>query len=44
MEQQLKELWAYAEKVGDLEKDDDTPPDFTPTDPKKVKETLKLQL
>ena len=40
MEQQLKELWAYAERVGELEKDDDTPPDFTPTDPKKVKETI----
>ena len=40
MEQQLKELWAYAEKVGELEMDDDTPPDFTPTDPKKVKETI----
>lgn len=40
MEQQLKELWAYAEKVGELEKDDDTPPDFTPTDPQKVKDTI----
>jgi hypothetical protein len=40
MEHQLKELWAYAEKMGDLESDDDTPPDFTPTDPKKVKETI----
>lgn len=40
MEQQLKELWAYAEKVGELEKDDDTPPDFTPTDPEKVKQTI----
>jgi transposase len=40
MEQQLRELWAYAEQVGELEKDDDTPPDFTPTDPKKVKETI----
>lgn len=40
MEQQLKELWAYAEKVGELEIDDDTPPDFTPTDPKKVKQTI----
>lgn len=39
MEHQLRELWAYAEKVGDLESDDDTPPDFTPTNPKKVKET-----
>lgn len=40
MEQQLKELWAYAEKVGELEKDDDSPPDFTPTDPQKVKDTI----
>lgn len=40
MEQQLREHWAYAEQVGELEKDDDTPPDFTPTDPKKVKETI----
>lgn len=41
MELQLKELWAYAEKVGEMEKDDDTPPDFTPTDPKKVKDTIE---
>jgi transposase len=40
MEQQLKELWSYAEQVGDLEQSDDTPTDFSPTDSKKVKETI----
>jgi transposase len=40
MEEQLKALWAYAEEVGNLEQDDDTPTDFTPTDSKKIKETI----
>lgn len=41
MQKQLKELWEYAEKVSDLEKDDQTPPDFEPTDPDQIKATIE---
>lgn len=38
---QLQELWAYAEQITTLEKEDTTPPDFEPTDPEKVKATIE---
>ena len=41
MQTQLKELWEYAEKVANIEKDDTTPTDFEPTDPEKVKATIE---
>lgn len=41
MQAQLKELWEYAEKVAQIEKDDNTPTDFDPTDPEKVKATIE---
>lgn len=40
IKQQLKELWAYTQKVAAQEKDDDTPPDFEKIDSKTVKETI----
>lgn len=40
IKQQLKELWAYTQKVAAEEKDDDTPPDFDKIDSKTVKETI----
>lgn len=40
IKQQLKELWAYTQKVAAEEKDDDTPPDFDKIDSKAVKETI----
>ena len=40
IKQQLKELWAYTQKVAAAEKDDDTPPDFDKIDSKTVKETI----
>lgn len=40
IEQQLKELWEYAQKVSEAENDDDTPTDFSPTDSKKVQATI----
>ena len=41
MQVQLKELWEYAEKVANIEKDDNTPTDFESTDPEKVKATIE---
>lgn len=41
MQAQLKELWEYAEKIAQVEKDDTTPTDFDPTDPEKVKATIE---
>lgn len=38
--EQLKELWAYTQKIAAQEKDDDTPPDFDKIDSKSVKETI----
>lgn len=40
IKQQLRELWAYTQKVAADEKDDDTPPDFDKIDSKTVKETI----
>lgn len=40
IKEQLKELWAYSQKVAAAEKDDDTPPDFDKIDSKSVKETI----
>jgi Transposase and inactivated derivatives len=40
IKQQLKELWAYTQKVAAEEKDDDTPPGFDKIDSKAVKETI----
>jgi len=37
---QLKELWAYTQKVAADELPDDTPPDFDKIDPTQVKETI----
>ena len=37
---QLNELWAYTQKIAEEESDDNTPTDFTPIDPKKIKETI----
>jgi transposase len=41
IKQQLKELWAYTQKVAASEKDDDTPPDFDKIDSRHVKETIE---
>jgi transposase len=41
MQDQLRELWEYAERVATIEKDDTTPPDFEPTDPTKVNATIQ---
>lgn len=41
IKQQLKELWAYTQKVAAAEKDDDTPPDFDKIDSKNVKATIE---
>lgn len=38
--EQLNELWAYTQKVAVDELGDDTPTDFTPIDPEKIKETI----
>jgi transposase len=40
IKQQLKELWAYTQKVAASEKDDTTPPDFDKVDSKHVKATI----
>jgi len=40
IENQLNELWAYAQKVAEEEFGDDTPTDFSPIDPEKVRETI----
>lgn len=40
IKQQLKELWAYTQKVAAEEKDDATPPDFDKIDSKTVKEII----
>ena len=40
IKQQLKELWAYTQKVAADENGDDTPPDFDKIDSKHVKETI----
>jgi transposase len=40
MVEQLKELWDYTQNVAAEELGDDTPTDFTPIDPEKVKETI----
>jgi transposase len=39
--EQLKELWAYTQRVASQEKDDDTPPDFDKIDSKNVKATIE---
>jgi transposase len=39
--QQLKQLWAYTQKVAAQEKGDDTPPDFDKIDSKNVKATIE---
>lgn len=41
IKQQLKELWAYTQKVAASEKGDDTPPDFDKIDSKQVKATIE---
>lgn len=38
---QLKELWAYTQKIAALEKEDDTPPDFDKVDSENVKATIE---
>jgi transposase len=38
---QLKELWAYTQQVAQEESNEPEPPDFTPTDPEKVKQTIE---
>lgn len=38
--QQINDLWAYTQKVAEDELGDDTPTDFTPIDPEKVRETI----
>jgi transposase len=38
---QLNELWAYTQKVAEEELGDDTPTDFTPIDPQKIKKTIE---
>jgi transposase len=38
---QLKELWAYTQKVAREEFNEPEPPDFEPTDPAKIKETVE---
>ncbi len=40
IKQQLKELWAYTQKIAADEKGDDTPPDFDKIDSKHVKQTI----
>jgi hypothetical protein len=37
---QLNELWDYTQKIAAQELGDDTPTDFTPADPQKIKETI----
>lgn len=39
--EQLSELWAYTQKIATDEMGDDTPTDFTPIDPQKIKETVE---
>lgn len=39
--EQLKELWAYTQKVASQEKEDNTPPDFDKIDSKHVKATIE---
>jgi transposase len=39
--EQLKELWAYTQRIASQEKDDDTPPDFDKIDSKNVKATIE---
>lgn len=41
IKQQLKELWAYTQKIAATEKDDDTPPDFDKIDSENVKATIE---
>lgn len=41
IKQQLKELWAYTQKVAADEKGDDTPPDFDKIDSKEVKAVIE---
>jgi len=41
MAAQLKELWQYAQSVAKEEMGDDTPTDFTPISPEKVKQTVE---
>ena len=38
---QLKELWQYAQSIAKEEMGDDTPTDFSPISPEKVKETVE---
>jgi transposase len=39
--QQLKELWSYTQRIAQEELQEPEPPDFEPTDPAKVKETIE---
>lgn len=41
IKQQLKELWAYTQKIAAQEKGDDTPPDFDKVDAENVKATIE---
>jgi len=41
IKQQLKELWAYTQKVAGEEKGDDTPPDFDKVNSESVKATIE---
>jgi transposase len=41
IKQQLKELWAYTQKIAAEEKGDDTPPDFDKVDSESVKATIE---
>lgn len=41
IKEQLKELWAYTQKIAAQEKEDDTPPDFDKVDSENVKATIE---
>lgn len=41
MEEQLKELWSYAEKVAAEELKDEVPESFAPVSAEQVKETIE---
>jgi transposase len=41
IKEQLKELWAYTQKIAAQEKDDETPPDFDKVDSENVKATIE---
>ncbi|MBB5334833.1 transposase [Chryseobacterium koreense] len=41
MQQQLEEMWDYAQSIADEEDKDPEPPDFKAVDPKKIEQTAK---